>query len=67
MRALFLPARLVRRPEDGRREGPQDAPPPYLPLFHSEESEAFHCNARAVLHLDRAIRRPLCDLDITPF
>lgn len=48
-------------------EGPQDAPPPYLPLFHSEESEAFHCNALAVLYLNRATRRPLCDLDITPF
>lgn len=48
-------------------EGPQDAPPPYLPKFHSLESEAFHCNALAVLYLNRATKRPLTDLDITPF
>ncbi|MFC4424651.1 hypothetical protein [Deinococcus navajonensis] len=47
--------------------GPVDAPAPRLPKFHSAESEAFHCNALAVLFLNRATRRPLCDLDVTPF
>lgn len=48
-------------------EGPQDAPPPYLPKFHAPESETFHCCALAVLFLNRATKRPLTDLDITPF
>ena len=48
-------------------EEAQDAPPSYLPKFHSLESEAFHCNALAVLYLNRATKRPLTDLDITPF
>ena len=45
----------------------QDAPPSYLPKFHSPESEAFHCNSLAILFLNRATKRPLTDLDITPF
>ena len=48
-------------------ESPKDAPPPYLPKFHAPESEAFHCNALAVLYLNRAAKYPLSDLDITPF
>ncbi|GGM39710.1 hypothetical protein GCM10008956_15190 [Deinococcus arenae] len=46
---------------------PMDAPAPYLPRFHSPESEAFHCNVLAVLFLNRAIKTGLCDLDVTPF
>ena len=45
----------------------QDAPPSYLPKFHSPESEAFHCNVLAIVYLNRATKRPLADLDITPF
>ncbi|QLG11758.1 hypothetical protein HLB42_21640 (plasmid) [Deinococcus sp. D7000] len=45
----------------------KNAPPPYLPKFHAAESEAFHCNALAVLFLNRAAKFPLSDLDITPF
>ena len=46
---------------------PEGESPPYLPKFHSPESEAFHCNILAILFLNRATKRPLTDLDITPF
>lgn len=47
--------------------GPMNAPLPYLPRFHAPESEAFHCNALAVLFLNRAVKLGLADLDVTPF
>ena len=47
--------------------GPLDQPLPYLPKFHSPESEAFHCNVLAVLFLNRAVKTTLCDLWVTPF
>ncbi|MDP9764895.1 hypothetical protein [Deinococcus enclensis] len=47
--------------------GPLDQPLPYLPKFHSPESEAFHCNVLAVLFLNRAVKTSLCDLWVTPF
>lgn len=48
-------------------EAPADAPPPYLPKFHALESEAFHCNVLAVIYLNRVVKAPLLDLDVTPF
>lgn len=47
--------------------GPMNEVLPYLPKFHSKESEAFHCCALAVLFLNRACKCGLADLDVTPF
>lgn len=40
---------------------------PYLPRFHAPESEAWHCNALAVMFLNRALKLALVDLEVTPF
>lgn len=48
-------------------DGPADARASRLPVFLSAESEAWHCNVLAVLFLNRAVKMPLCDLDVTPF
>lgn len=46
--------------------GPQDTPANALPRFHTLESETFHLSALAVVYLNRAVKAPLLDLNVTP-